>query len=157
VGLIRHRSLQVTQRDTALLPRIQQLKAEHPFWGYRRIWAYLHFVEQQLVSKKRVLRLMREHDLFGHAQPATQPVDVSLTMLWCLRHRTPLSPTEAMPLGAARRKVVLQKQLDSAKHGGVVDPHATFPREFCHIAIAQRVVQYERTAPRIMSTSNGIM
>jgi transposase-like protein len=40
-GLKRQRSLQVTHRDEALLPHIQRLKAEHPFWGYRRIWAYL--------------------------------------------------------------------------------------------------------------------
>ena len=53
----------MTQRDERLLPRIQQLKAEHPFWGYRRIWAYLRFVEQVPVNKKRILRLMREHHL----------------------------------------------------------------------------------------------
>lgn len=53
----------MTQRDEQLLPRIQQLKSEHPFWGYRRIWAYLHFVEQLPVNKKRILRLMREHHL----------------------------------------------------------------------------------------------
>jgi putative transposase len=59
----RRRSLQVVQRDDSLLPRIQALKAQHPFWGYRRIWAYLHFVEQCAVNKKRILRLMREHNL----------------------------------------------------------------------------------------------
>jgi putative transposase len=59
----RRRSLQVTQRAQQLLPQIQQLKAEHPFWGYRRIWAYLHFVAQVPVNKKRILRLMREHHL----------------------------------------------------------------------------------------------
>jgi transposase InsO family protein len=53
----------VSQRDECLLPPIQALKAEHPFWGYRRIWAYLRFVEQQPVNKKRGLRLMREHQL----------------------------------------------------------------------------------------------
>src|ERR671922_2347826 len=63
VGLTRRRSLRVTQRDERLLPRIQQLKAEHPFWGYRRIWAYLRFVEQEPVNKKRIRRLMREHHL----------------------------------------------------------------------------------------------
>jgi putative transposase len=59
----RHRALQVMHRDATLLPQIQALKAEHPFWGYRRSWAYLHFVEQRLVNKKRILRLMREHHL----------------------------------------------------------------------------------------------
>jgi putative transposase len=51
------------QRDESLLPYIQTLKAAHPFWGYRRIWAYLSFVEQRAVNKKRILRLMREHQL----------------------------------------------------------------------------------------------
>jgi putative transposase len=63
VGITRRRALRVVQEDAALLPQIQQLKAEHPFWGYRRIWAYLRFVEQQLVNKKRILRLLREHHL----------------------------------------------------------------------------------------------
>jgi hypothetical protein len=38
--MTRRRALRIVQDDAALLPRIQQLKAEHPFWGYRRIWAY---------------------------------------------------------------------------------------------------------------------
>jgi putative transposase len=59
----RQPSLRVTQRNEGLLQRIRALKAEHPFWGYRRIWAYLHFVEQLPVNKKRVLRLMRAHHL----------------------------------------------------------------------------------------------
>jgi putative transposase len=51
------------QRNQGLLERIQALKAEHPFWGYRRIWAYLRVVDQLPVNKKRILRLMREHHL----------------------------------------------------------------------------------------------
>jgi putative transposase len=61
--MTRRRSLQVVQRNTQRLPRIQELKAEHPFWGARRIWAYRRFVEQQAVNKQRSLRLMREHHL----------------------------------------------------------------------------------------------
>jgi putative transposase len=53
----------VARRNDDLLERIRALKAAHPFWGYRRIWAYLRFVEQRPVNKKRVLRLMREHHL----------------------------------------------------------------------------------------------
>jgi putative transposase len=53
----------VAQRNDALVQRIRELKAEHPFWGYRRIWAYLRFVEHQPVNKKRILRLMRAHHL----------------------------------------------------------------------------------------------
>jgi putative transposase len=51
------------QQDESLLPRIQTLKADHPFWGYRRIWAYLRFGEQLPINKKRILRLTREHQL----------------------------------------------------------------------------------------------
>jgi putative transposase len=46
-----------------LLPLIQQLKADHPFWGYRRIWAYLRYVERLPVHKKRILRIMRANSL----------------------------------------------------------------------------------------------
>ena len=53
----------VAQRNADLLQRIRALKAEHPVWGYRRIWAYLRFIEQQAVNKKRIWRLMREHHL----------------------------------------------------------------------------------------------
>jgi putative transposase len=61
--MMRYRSAQVTQRDEALLPRLQALKAEPPFWGYRRIWASLRVVEPLSVNKKRLLRLLREHHL----------------------------------------------------------------------------------------------
>lgn len=45
------------------MPIIERLKAEHPFWGYRRIWAYLSFVERIVINRKRVYRLLRENDL----------------------------------------------------------------------------------------------
>lgn len=51
-------SARVTQRNAALVERLRVLKAAHPFWGYRRCWAHLHFVEQLTVNKKRVLRVM---------------------------------------------------------------------------------------------------
>jgi putative transposase len=59
----RQPSLRVVQHNQGLLERIQALKAEHPFWGYRRIWAYLRFVDQLPVNKKRILRLMQAHHL----------------------------------------------------------------------------------------------
>jgi transposase InsO family protein len=56
-------SLKVVQRNEEVLERIKQLKADHPFWGYRRIWAYLHHAEHRLVNKKRIYRLMKEDNL----------------------------------------------------------------------------------------------
>jgi hypothetical protein len=61
--MTRQRALRVIPRDEGLLPQIQALKAEHPFWGYRRIWAHLRFVERLSVNKKRIWRLLREHRL----------------------------------------------------------------------------------------------
>jgi putative transposase len=61
--MTRQPSLRVVQRNEGLLQRVQALKAEHPFWGYRRIWASLRFVDQRPVNKKRIWRLMREHHL----------------------------------------------------------------------------------------------
>jgi transposase InsO family protein len=43
--------------------RIQALKAEHPFWGYRRCWASLRYADGLSVNKKRILRIMRMHNL----------------------------------------------------------------------------------------------
>jgi putative transposase len=63
VGLRLQRSLQVVQHDDELRPRLRALQAEHPCWGYRRIWAYWRDVEQRTVNKKRILRLMRAHQL----------------------------------------------------------------------------------------------
>lgn len=56
-------SLKITERNESLLEKIQELKAEHPFWGYRRIWAHLTYVNNLEVNKKRVYRLMKLHDL----------------------------------------------------------------------------------------------
>jgi putative transposase len=59
----RQQSRRVSQREERLLPRIQALKAEPPFRGYRRIWASLRCVEQRPVNKKRLWRLMRAQHL----------------------------------------------------------------------------------------------
>ena len=48
------------ENNTAILGRIRALKGEHPFWGYRRIWAYLKYREGLPINKKRIYRLMKE-------------------------------------------------------------------------------------------------
>jgi HTH-like domain len=50
-------------RNVALLERIRALKADHPFWGYRRIWAYLRYVDGLIVNQKRVYNVMKAADL----------------------------------------------------------------------------------------------
>ena len=57
----RQPSSSVARHNEDPLERIRALKAAHPFWGYQCIWAYLHFVEQEFVHGKRILRLTREH------------------------------------------------------------------------------------------------
>jgi len=51
--------------DTELIETIKEIKLEHPFWGYRRVWAWLRFREKVLVNKKRVRRIMKEHGLMA--------------------------------------------------------------------------------------------
>lgn len=53
----------VADRNRDLVAAVRAVKADHPFWGYRRIWAYLRFAQGLWVNKKRVYRLMREHGL----------------------------------------------------------------------------------------------
>jgi putative transposase len=59
----RQKSPLVAQRHEGLLQRMRELKAEHPCWGSRRLWASLRGVEKRAVNQKRMLRLMREHHL----------------------------------------------------------------------------------------------
>jgi putative transposase len=56
-------SAAVIERNLPILERIKEIKAEHPFWGYRRTWAYLRYVERLNVNQKRILRLMRNEGL----------------------------------------------------------------------------------------------
>jgi len=55
---MRHQKL-----NEPVLEKIKALKAQHPFWGYRRIWAYLKYREGLDVNKKRIYRLMKENNL----------------------------------------------------------------------------------------------
>jgi putative transposase len=55
----------VDQRNAPILERIRQIKLDHPFWGYRRVWAHLRYVDGLEVNLKRILRLMRQHDLLA--------------------------------------------------------------------------------------------
>jgi putative transposase len=38
-------------RNRALLKRVRKLRAEHPFWGYRRVWAYVRYVDRLVVNQ----------------------------------------------------------------------------------------------------------
>jgi putative transposase len=53
----------VVARNARLLERIRAIKAEHPFWGYRRVWAYLRYVDGLVVNQKRIWSIMRANDL----------------------------------------------------------------------------------------------
>ena len=52
-----------TSANQTLLTHVQRLKAEHPYWGYRRIWAYLRNHEKFPVNRKRIYRLMKQNKL----------------------------------------------------------------------------------------------
>lgn len=60
--------MKVIERDEILMEDIRGLKGEHPFWGYRRVWAYLKFRQGLVVNKKRIYRLMRENKLLVNSQ-----------------------------------------------------------------------------------------
>jgi transposase InsO family protein len=60
---MRRESAAVIARNLPVLERIQAIKAEHPFWGYRRMWAHLKYVDGLEINKKRVFRLMQRHKL----------------------------------------------------------------------------------------------
>ena len=51
---MRKHSYSVALRNEYLVERIKDIKAEHPFWGYRRVSAYLRYIDGLLVNEKRV-------------------------------------------------------------------------------------------------------
>jgi len=59
----RQESSRTIERDIPVVALIRELKTEHPFWGYRRTWAYLRYVKGFEINKKRVFRLMRRYEL----------------------------------------------------------------------------------------------
>lgn len=59
----RRRAVRDAAADQRILSRIREIKVDHPFWGYRRVSNHLIFVDQILVNRKRVLRIMRENAL----------------------------------------------------------------------------------------------
>ena len=59
----RRESIAVRERNSPVVARIREIKADHPFWGYRRVWAHLKYVDCHDVNRKRVLRLMQKHQL----------------------------------------------------------------------------------------------
>ena len=59
----------VAARNGALLERIRELKADHPFWGYRRVWAYLRYIDGLTVNQKRVYGVMKANDLLVKPNP----------------------------------------------------------------------------------------
>jgi putative transposase len=59
----RQESAAVRERNFPVVARIKEIKADHPFWGYRRIWAHLRYIDGLEVNRKRVLRLMQKHEL----------------------------------------------------------------------------------------------
>jgi transposase InsO family protein len=50
-------------KDTVLIEKIQAIKTEHPYWGYRRIRAWLVHREKFIVNEKKVRRIMKEQGL----------------------------------------------------------------------------------------------
>ena len=60
---MRRRSESVAVRNAPVVALIRQIKSDHPFWGYRRVWAHLRFIDSLVINKKRVYRLMKAHHL----------------------------------------------------------------------------------------------
>ncbi len=52
----------VASRNRAVVERRRELKADYPFWGYRHCWAHLRYVDKLDVNRKRVYRLLKEHN-----------------------------------------------------------------------------------------------
>ena len=57
--------------DAVLVERIGALIAEHPTFGYRRLWALLRYAEGLLVNAKAVYRILKAKRWFVHQRTVT--------------------------------------------------------------------------------------
>ncbi len=83
----RSRNKKRIEIDRFFLEKIRSIKSHHPFWGYRRIWAYLTYRENYLINKKRVYRIMQENHLLVSKN----------TRLKAIRKRLPRKPRASRP------------------------------------------------------------
>lgn len=74
---MRQSSTSVAQRNEVIVEQMRSLKSFHPFWGYRRVWAHLRYVDGLDVNKKRILRLMRQHKLLVEPNQSLKAVRTS--------------------------------------------------------------------------------
>lgn len=62
-GKTRGRYTKSALKNRLILQLIKELKSLHPFWGYRRVWAWLKYKEEFNINHKRVYDLMRLNKL----------------------------------------------------------------------------------------------
>ena len=48
-----------------MLEKIREIKLNHPFWGYRRVRAWLRHREKVQIGKNKVLSVMKAHELLA--------------------------------------------------------------------------------------------
>jgi len=67
--------------DAALVGEIRRLLEDSPFHGegYRKLWARLRFAGIR-TSRRRVLRLAREHGLLAHQRPRALKCEAAPTL-----------------------------------------------------------------------------
>jgi len=58
----------VKEKDAEIIEKIKEIKTLHPFWGYRRITAWLKYRENIVINEKRVRRIMKEENLMMEAK-----------------------------------------------------------------------------------------
>jgi len=58
----------VKEKDAEIIEKIKEIKTLHPFWGYRRITAWLRHRENIVINEKRVRRIMKEENLMMEAK-----------------------------------------------------------------------------------------
>ena len=65
VGKVRGIYKACEERNRQVVKLITRLKSEHPYWGYRRIWANLRHYYGINISQNTIYKLMQKHDLLS--------------------------------------------------------------------------------------------
>lgn len=63
------------ERNCQVVKLITSLKSEHPYWGYRRIWANLKHFYRVNISLNTVYALMSKHGLLSKKYSKKQSIE----------------------------------------------------------------------------------
>ena len=128
--------MKVQKRNEEILSRICNIKAEHPFWGYRRVWAYLKYRQNIIINHKRVYLLMKKHNLLVKPNTRLRAIRANAP------HRSKPRATKPNQYWGIDMTKVMVSSFGWLYLVVVLDWHSNLPEQFRRAGWKRLIMQY---------------